>query len=270
MPIARANAERTTTSCARSGIAAACFCAVLGVSQHADAQCTTGAPNSGGVVVNSGTQTLGGVSAYYDNALVAQNGAVVTTNGAVSGGGGICAETNANVTANGSVAGQYQPALNAMGGSTITANGPVTAGSGGGLTASGGATITLNGIMLQGTQGAQAMIANDATIIANGVTINWPNGYGGSLAEATNGGLIEFTANSTITIPSGGFSAGGLLADGDDSRITADGLDLALQIAAASPGSEPKWRERRAQQQHDRIDDRHGRRRHRSLGDGRR
>ena len=236
MPIARPNADRATISWARSGIAAACFCVVLGVSQHADAQCTTGAPYSGGVVVNGGTQTLGGVSAGYDNALLAQNGAEVTTNGAVSGGGGICAETNANVTANGSVTGQYQPALNAMGDSTITANGPVTAGSGGGLTASGGATITLNGITLQGTQGAQAMMANGATIIANGVTINWPNGYGGSLAEATNGGLIEFTANSTITIPSGGFSAAVLLADGDDSRITADGLDLGFANSGGITG----------------------------------
>lgn len=208
------------------GLATVLFCVAFLASPRAYALCTSGAPYSGGVVVDAGTQTFGNVSAGYDNAVVARNGAVVTTNGAVSGGGGICAETNADVTANGSVAGAYLPALNAMSGASIVANGPVTAGSGGGLTASGGATITLNGITLQGTQGAEAMMANGATIIANGVTINWPNGYGGSLAAATNGGLIEFTANSTITIPSGGFSAAVLLADGEGSRIVADGLEL--------------------------------------------
>ena len=36
--------------------------------------------------------------------------------------------------------------------------------------------------------GAMAMIADGATIIANGVTLNWPNGFGSSLVEALNGG----------------------------------------------------------------------------------
>ena len=54
--------------------------------------------------------TLGSVTAGYDNALVARNSAEVTANGAVSGGGGICAETNAGVTANGSSHGPYLPA----------------------------------------------------------------------------------------------------------------------------------------------------------------
>jgi hypothetical protein len=80
------------------------------------------------------------------------------------------------------------------------------------------------------------MMANGATIIANGVTINWPNGYGGSLAEATNGGLIEFTANSAITIPSGGFSVAVLLADGPGSSITADGLDLGFANSGGITG----------------------------------
>ena len=211
-----------------SGIAAALFWVAFIASPHAYAQCTSGYPYSGGVIANGVTTTYGNVTAGYDNAVVAQNAAIVTTNGAVSGGGGICADTNAMVTANGTVTGAYLPALNAMTGATIVANGDVTAGSGGGLSASGGATITLNGIMLEGTQGAMAMIADDATIMANGVTIYWPNGYGGSLAEAVNGGLIEFTPNSSITIPSGGFSAAVLLADGQGSRITADGLDLSF------------------------------------------
>jgi hypothetical protein len=207
------------------GLAAVCFCAVLGVSQHAGAQCTTGAPGSGGVVVDGATQTFGSVTAGYDNALVARNGAVVTTLGAVSGGGGICAETNADVTADGSVTGAYLPALNAMSGASIIANGPVTAASGGGMIAGGGSTITLNGVTLQGA-GGQAMMADGSLIVAHGVTINWPNGYGGSLADATNGGRIEFTAGSTIAVPTGGFSAALLLADGPGSSIAVDGTTV--------------------------------------------
>jgi hypothetical protein len=42
-----------------------------------------------------------------------------------------------------------------------------------------GTTIILNGIRAGNTGGgAMAMIADDATIIANGVTLNWPNGFG--------------------------------------------------------------------------------------------
>ena len=213
---------------ASSGVAAALFCVALIASQHGYAQCTSGYPYSNGVIANGVTITYGSVTAGYDNAVVAQNSAIVTTNGAVSGGGGICAETNAMVKANGTATGAYLPALNAMTGATIVANGNLTAGSGGGLSASGGAKIILNGIALGNTQGGMAMIADDATIMANGVTIYWPNGYGGSLAEASNGGLIQFTPNSSITIPSGGFSAAVLLANGQDSRITADGLDLSF------------------------------------------
>ncbi|MBV9908359.1 MAG: hypothetical protein JOY52_12455, partial [Hyphomicrobiales bacterium] len=198
-------------------------------SQPAIAACSSGYPYSGGVIVNGGTATYGAVTAGYDNALVAQNFAAVTANGAVSGGGGICAETNAAVTANGPVTGAYLPALNAMTGAAIVANGNVTAGSGGGLNASGGATITLNGISLNATQGATAMTADNATILANGVTIYWPNGYGGSLAEAVNGGFIQFSSASSITIPSGGFSSAVLLANGAGSSISADGLDLSFQ-----------------------------------------
>jgi hypothetical protein len=154
-----------------SDIAAAFFCVALIASQHADAQCASGYPCSGGVIANGGTITYGNVTAGYDNAVVARNAANVTTNGAVSGGGGICAETNAAVTANGAVTGAYLPTLNAMSGATIVANGNLTAGSGGGLSASGGGAITLNEITLQGTQGAFAMTADGATIIANGVTM---------------------------------------------------------------------------------------------------
>ena len=131
------------------------------------------------------------------------------------------------VTANGTVTGGSLPRAERYDDASIVANGDVTAGSGGGLSASGGAKMTLNGIMLEGTR-AMAMIADDATIMANGVTIYWPNGYGGSLVEAVNGGLIEFMPNSSITIPSGGFSAAVLLADCQGSRITADGLDLSF------------------------------------------
>jgi hypothetical protein len=92
-----------------------------------------------------------------------------------------------------------------------------------------GATIILNGITLGNTGGgAMAMIADDATIIANGVTLSWPNGFGSSLAEAANGGLIEFNPAPSITIPSGGFGAPLLLATGAGSRITGDGLDLSF------------------------------------------
>ena len=82
-----------------------------------------------------------------------------------------------------------------------------------------------------------AMIADGATIIANGVTLNWPNGFGSSLVEALNGGLIEFNPTTSITIPSGGFGAPLLLATGAGSRITADGLDVSFAnngITAAS------------------------------------
>ena len=114
-----------------------------------------------------------------------------------------------------------------MTGASIIANGVVTAGSGGGMIASGGSTITLNGVTLQGA-GGQAMMADGSTIVANGVTINWPNGYGGSLADATNGGRIEFTAGSTIAVPTGGFSAALLLAEGPGSSIAVDGTTVSF------------------------------------------
>ena len=215
------------------GLATTMLCAAVFASPHANAQCTSGYPYSGGVIVDGGTQALGSMTAGYDNALVARNGAVVTTSGAVSGGGGICAETTADVTANGSVTGAYLPALNAMSGASIVANGPITAASGGGMLASGGSTITLNGVTVQGA-GGQAMMADGSTIIANGVTITWPNGYGGSLAEATNGGVIRFTPDSTITVPSGGFSEALLLADGPGSSITAHGRRSRSRITASS------------------------------------
>jgi outer membrane autotransporter protein len=175
-------------------------------SQHAYAQCTSGAPYSGGVIANGVTVTYGNVSAGYADAVVAQNGAIVTTNGSIYGpGGGVCAMTSSTVTVNGS---------------------PVTTSYGIGLGAYSGATITANGIML-GSSG-QAMVADAATIIANGVSISWSGGNGMPLAEALAGGQIQFTPNSSITTMSGGFGAPMLLATGVGSGITADGLTVSF------------------------------------------
>ena len=164
--------------------------AFVGDPQGALAQCSlNGPPFNDGVIQNGGTAVVNNsITSGFGTAVTATNSADVTTNGAIvanGGGTGVCADTNSKVTANGSV-NAANIALNAMSGATITANGIVVGNTGG---------------------GAMAMIADNATIIANGVTLNWPNGFGQPLAEALNGGLIEFNPTSSITIPSGGFSA---------------------------------------------------------------
>src|SRR6185503_738439 len=58
---------------ARRGMAAALFCLAFLASPRAYAACSFG-PGSGGVIVDGATQTLGSVTAGYDNALVARNG----------------------------------------------------------------------------------------------------------------------------------------------------------------------------------------------------
>jgi hypothetical protein len=209
----------------RIGFAAALLAvAFVGDPQGALAQCSlNGPPFNGGVIQNGGTAVFNNsITSGFGTAVTATNSADVTTNGAIvanGGGTGVCADTNSMVTANGSV-NAANIALNAMSGATITANGIVVGNTGG---------------------GAMAMIADNATIIANGVTLNWPNGFGQPLVEALNGGLIEFNPTSSITIPSGGFGAPLLLATGAGSRITGDGLDVSfanngITAAAAQNG----------------------------------
>ena len=159
-----------------SGIAAALICVAFIASPHAYAQCTSGYPYSGGVIANGVMVTYGNVNAGYGAAVVAENASNVTTNGSISGpGGGVCATTS----------------------STVTVNGTVTTSYGIGSARYSGATISANGIMLGST--GQAMVADDATIIANGVSISWSGGNGMPLAQALNGGLIQFTPTSSIT-----------------------------------------------------------------------
>ncbi|PSO15814.1 autotransporter outer membrane beta-barrel domain-containing protein [Bradyrhizobium sp. MOS002] len=69
------------------------------------------------------------------------------------------------------------------------------------------------------------MRANNATISANGTTVNWSSGGGQSLVQALAGGLIQFTAPSTINNANGGVPSI-LLADGANSRIITDGLSI--------------------------------------------
>jgi outer membrane autotransporter protein len=143
-------------------------------------------------------------------------------------GTAITATNSADITANGSVtAGGFGTGVSASTSSLVTVNGPVTA-DGLGLSASSGATIIANGIALGNTGGgAVAMMADNATIIANGITVTWPNGGGQSLVQALNGGLVQFTSNSSIAIPSGSVPSA-LLSDGSNSRIIADGLSISM------------------------------------------
>jgi hypothetical protein len=87
--------------------------------------------------------------------------------------------------------------------------------------------ITANGILLQndGGGGAVAMVANNATITANGITVSWGSGGGQSLVQSLAGGLIQFTAPSTINNAFGGVPSI-LLANGLGSRIIAGDLSI--------------------------------------------
>jgi outer membrane autotransporter protein len=195
----------------RSSVVAGLFgVALIGAPQHARAQCTTN-PTNGGVAQNGGAPCTVStpVTVGFGTAVSTTNNANVTTNAAVTAHGfgtGISADTN----------------------SLVTVNGPVTA-SGAGLNATNGAQIIANSILLQndGGGGAVAMIANNATIVANGITIVWPNGAGQSLVQALAGGVIQFTPNSSLTIPGGGVPSA-LLASGSGSQIIADTLSLSM------------------------------------------
>jgi hypothetical protein len=120
-------------------------------------------------------------------------------------GTAISATNSANVTANGAVTAHgFGTGISATNNAVVTANGPMTA-SGAGLSASSGGLITANGILLQndGGGGAIAMIANNATILANGITVIWPNGGGQSLVQSLAGGLIQFGSGSSLPIRGG-------------------------------------------------------------------
>jgi len=180
--------------------------ALFGVIPTARAQQCTVNPGNGGILQSGGTCVNSNpISTGFGTAVDDSNGGNVTTNGTVTangGGTGISATTNAFETANGNVSA-----------------------AGVGLSAASGGTIVANGITLGNTGGgAMAMLANDGTIIANGITVMYPNGFGTALVEATGGGVIEFTPNSSIIVPSGGFGTAVVLSDGATSRITADGL----------------------------------------------
>jgi outer membrane autotransporter protein len=125
------------------------------------------------------------------------------------------------VTANG-----FGTGIDATTNSVVTVNGSVTA-QGLGLSAASGSTIVANNIVLSngGGGGAVAMIANNATITANGITVSWGSGGGQSLVQSLAGGLIQFTAPSTINNAFGGVPSI-LLANGLGSRIIAADLSI--------------------------------------------
>lgn len=181
---------------------------VLCAPQSARAQCAT-SPN-GGVLQSGGAPcTVGPVTVDFGTAIDASNSANVTANGAVTAHG-------------------FGTGINATSNAIVTVNGPVTA-SGRGLSASNGGQIVANHIRLQNDSGggAIAMIADNATILANGITVIWSNGGGQSLVQSMAGGLIRFTTGSSLTILGGGFPSA-LLANGAGSHIIADGLSLSM------------------------------------------
>ena len=190
------------------GIFGAALCvALFGTTRSTFAQCAIAPPNNG-VVQNGGAPcTVGDVTVGFGTAITATNSANVTANGAVTANGfgtGISAATN----------------------SLVTVNGPVTA-AGLGLSASSGSAIVANSIVLSngGGGGAVAMSANNATITANSVIVNWSSGGGQSLIQSLAGGLIQFTGTSNINNAFGGVPSI-LSADGAGSRIVADGLSI--------------------------------------------
>ena len=161
------------------------------------------------------------------NRVVQNGGAPCTVGGVTVSGTAITAINSANVTANGSVtATGFGTGISSNTNSLVTANGPVTA-DGLGLSASSGGRIVANNIVLSngGGGGARAMLADNATITANGITVNWGSGGSPGVVEAQNGGLIEFTAPSTINNSAGGvpFLLG---ATNPGSRIIANGLTM--------------------------------------------
>jgi outer membrane autotransporter protein len=215
--VALARRRLATTGQRECILAVALLCVtVTAAPQAALAQCATN-PTNGGILQSGGPPCTvnNNVTTGFGTAVDASNSANVTTNGTVTangGGTGISAATNATVTANGNVAA-----------------------AGVGLSAASGGTIVANGITLGNTNGgAMAMSANGGTIIANAITMMFPNGFGTALVAATNGGNIEFTPHSSITVPSGGFGTAVILSDGATSRIMADGLTV--NITSSSGG----------------------------------
>ena len=81
-----------------------------------------------------------------------------------------------------------------------------------------------------------ALKADNGTIVARAMTIDWPNGGGQSLVQSLNGGLIQFTPRSSIRNPNGGVPSA-LLADGIGSRIEAEGLITSMGNAGGTTGA---------------------------------
>lgn len=216
-----------------STVAYATLGIALGIAPQAIAQttCTVPSGGNGGVVQNGPPScVVGDVTVGYGTAVTATNSANVTINGAVTAHGygtGVDANTGSLVIINNST----------VRSTAVGATGPITA-SGLGVSASSGARIEANGISLSndGGGGAVAMQADNGTIIARAVTINWPNGGGQSLIQSLNGGLIQFTPGSSISNPNGGIPSA-LLADGVGSRIVADGLTTSMGNAGGITGA---------------------------------
>lgn len=204
---------------------------ISGPQAIAQTTCTVPSGGNGGVVQNGPPPcVVGDVTVGFGTAVAATNSAEMTINGAVTAHGygtGVDANTGSLVIINNST----------VRSTAVGATGPITA-SGLGLSASSGARIEANGITLSndGGGGAVAMRADNGTIIARAVTINWPNGGGQSLIQSLNGGLIQFTPGSSISNPNGGIPSA-LLADGVGSRIVADGLTTSMGNAGGITGA---------------------------------
>ena len=206
------------------------FAMAMGQEAVAQTTCTV-PPNSNNGVVQNGPPpcVVGDVTVGYGTAVTARNGADVTVNGAVTAHGygtGVDANTNSLVIINNSVRT-----------TVVGVTGPITA-SGLGLSASSSARIEANGIRLSndGGGGAVALKADNGTIVARAITIDWPNGGGQSLIQSLNGGLIQFTPGSSISNPNGGVPSA-LLADGIGSRIEAVGLITSMGSAGGITGA---------------------------------
>ena len=206
------------------------FAMAMGQEAVAQTPCTV-PPNSNNGVVQNGPPpcVVGDVTVGYGTAVTARNGADVTVNGAVTAHGygtGVDANTNSLVIINNSVRT-----------TVVGVTGPITA-SGLGLSASSSARIEANGIRLSndGGGGAVALKADNGTIVARAITIDWPNGGGQSLIQSLNGGLIQFTPGSSISNPNGGVPSA-LLADGIGSRIEAVGLITSMGSAGGITGA---------------------------------
>jgi hypothetical protein len=205
------------------------FAMAMGQEAVAQTACRIAPPNNGVVQNGPPPCVVGDVTVGYGTAVTATNSADVTVNGAVTAHGygtGVDANTNSLVIINNSVRT-----------TVVGVTGPITA-SGLGLSASSSARIEANGIRLSndGGGGAVALKADNGTIVARAITIDWPNGGGQSLIQSLNGGLIQFTPGSSISNPNGGVPSA-LLADGIGSRIEAVGLITSMGSAGGITGA---------------------------------